>query len=128
MPLERKQIAYEFGPFRLELEEHRLLRQGRSVPLPGKAFHTLCILVERHGKLVAKEELLNAVWPETMVEENNLDRNISTLRKALGDQVNGQSFIETVPRVGYRFVGQVTECTTTPALLPIDPNQEPSQR
>jgi DNA-binding winged helix-turn-helix (wHTH) protein/pimeloyl-ACP methyl ester carboxylesterase len=120
MPLERKQVAYEFGPFRLELEEHRLLRRGRSVPLPGKAFHTLCILVERHGKLVAKEELLNAVWPETVVEENNLDRNISTLRKTLGEQADGASFIETVPRVGYRFVGQVTECTTTPAPAPLD--------
>ena len=128
MPPERKQVAYEFGLFRLELEEHRLLRQGRSVPLPGKAFHTLCILVERHGKLVAKEELLNAVWPETMVEENNLDRNISTLRKTLGEQAKGQSFIETVPRVGYRFVGQVTECTTTPAFVSIDSSQEPPQR
>ena len=104
-----KNIVYEFGPFRLELREHRLVREGRSVPLTGKAFNTLRVLVEGHGKLVSKQDLLSAVWPETTVEENNLDRNISSLRKALGEQANGQSYIETVPRVGYRFVAQVAQ-------------------
>ena len=93
-------VLYEFGPFRLEVDEHRLVREGHSIPLTGKAFDTLCVLVERHGKLVSKQDLMSAVWPETTVEENNLDRNISALRKALGEQANGQSFIETVPRVG----------------------------
>ena len=106
---ESTNAVYEFGPFRLELREHRLLRDGRSVPLAGKAFKTLHILVERHGKLVPKQELMSAVWPETAVEENNLDRNISTLRRALGEQPNGQPFIETVPRVGYRFIAPVRE-------------------
>jgi len=100
---------FEFGPFRLEPQEHRLTRDERLVPLPGKALQTLVVLVERHGTLVPKRELMNAVWPNTSVEENNLDRNISTLRKALGDQESGEPFIETVPRVGYRFVAEVRE-------------------
>ena len=84
-------VVYEFGPFRLEPGEHRLVRKGRAIPLTGKAFDTLCALLERHGKLIPKQELMDAVWPETRVEENNLDRNISALRKALG--AIGQPFI-----------------------------------
>lgn len=99
--------VYEFGPFRLELSEHRLMREGRIIPLTGKAFDTLRALLERHGKLVPKQDLMSAVWPETRVEDNNLDRNISMLRKALGEQANGKPYIETVPRVGYRFVAPV---------------------
>jgi DNA-binding winged helix-turn-helix (wHTH) protein/pimeloyl-ACP methyl ester carboxylesterase len=101
--------VFEFGAFRLELREHRLMRAGQAIPLTGKAFRTLSALVERHGELVPKQDLMSMVWPETAVEENNLDRNISLIRKALGDQASGQSFIETVPRVGYRFVAPVTE-------------------
>jgi len=103
---------YEFGPFRLETREHRLVREDSPVSLAGKAFQTLRVLVEQHGKLVPKQELMSAVWPETSVEENNLDRNISTLRKVLGERPNGQSFIETVPRVGYRFIAPVTELSS----------------
>ena len=99
--------VFEFGPFRLEQSEHRLMHKDRPIPLPGKAFDTLSVLLERHGKLVSKQDLMNAVWPESVVEENNLDRNISTLRKALGEQDSGEPFIETVPRVGYRFIAPV---------------------
>jgi pimeloyl-ACP methyl ester carboxylesterase len=116
--LGRANSVFEFGPFRLELRQHRLLRQDRSVPLTGKAFNTLCVLVERHGELVSKQDLMSAVWPMTTVEENNLDRNISTLRKALGEQANGDPFIETVPRVGYRFVAPVTEASPN-QLMPV---------
>src|SRR5262249_2565088 len=104
-------VIYQFGPFRLEVKEHRLLRGERPVPLAGKAFETLCVLVRHHGSLLPKDELLAALWPETNVEENNLDRNISTLRKALGEKSASPRYIETVPRVGYRFVGEVT-CLT----------------
>lgn len=100
-------VVYEFGSFRLEPTEHRLTREGHSISVTGKAFDTLCALLERPGKLVSKQELMEAVWPETRVEENNLDRNISALRKALGTQPNGQPFIETVPRAGYRFIAPV---------------------
>src|SRR6266481_4829380 len=108
---ERANAVYEFGPFRLEVGEHRLVREGRPIPLTGKAFETLRVLVERHGTLVSKSDLMNAVWPETTVEENNLDRNISAVRKALGEKAKGVQYIETVPRVGYRFVAQVSEAT-----------------
>ena len=104
--------VYEFGPFRLEVREHCLVREGRSVPLTGKAFETLRVLVERHGTLVTKSDLMNAVWPETTVEENNLDRNISAVRKALGEMASGRHYIETVPRVGYRFVAQVVQTSS----------------
>jgi DNA-binding winged helix-turn-helix (wHTH) protein/pimeloyl-ACP methyl ester carboxylesterase len=107
--------VFEFGPFRLEQSEHRLMHKDRPVPLPGKAFDTLSVLLERHGRLVSKQDLMNAVWPESVVEENNLDRNISTLRKALGEQATGEPFIETVPRVGYRFIAPVN--IAAPALL-----------
>ncbi len=92
---ERTNVVYEFGPFRLEVREHRLVREGRSIPLTGKAFETLRVLVERHGTLVSKRDLMSAVWPETTVEENNLDRNISTVRKALGEMPSGRQYIET---------------------------------
>jgi len=103
---------FTFGPFRLEVGEHRLLRSGAAVPLTGKAFDTLRVLVERHGTLVSKRELMDTVWPETTVEENNLDRNISTVRKVLGEKSGGRQYIETVPRVGYRFVAEISAHTS----------------
>jgi TolB-like protein/Flp pilus assembly protein TadD len=121
---ERTNTVYEFGPFRLEVAEHRLVREGRAIPLTGKAFDTLRVLVERQGKLVSKQDLMSAVWPETSVEENNLDRNISTLRKALGERPNGESFIETVPRVGYRFVGQLSGATAAKVVVESQPGQD----
>lgn len=101
--------VYQFGPFQLDTGEHRLLREGVEVPLQLKAFETLCILVERAGRLLTKEDLLRQVWPGILVEENNLNKNISLLRKALGDCAAGNSYIETVPRVGYRFTAPVAQ-------------------
>ena len=120
---EQPNSVYEFGPFRLEVREHRLLRGGRPIPLSGKAFDTLRVLVERHGTLVSKRDLMNEVWPETTVEENNLDRNISAVRKALGEKSTGRQYIETVPRVGYRFVAPLTsaaaeEVSNAPSPVP----------
>src|SRR5262245_16919219 len=105
----RTDTIYEFGPYRLEPREHRLTCEGDPISLTGKAFDTLCALVERHGQLVPKQDLLEAVWQGVSVEENNLDRNISVLRKALGDKAGEGQFIETVPRLGYRFVATVKE-------------------
>lgn len=98
---------YQFGPFRLDAAEHRLSRNGIDVPLQPKAFEILCILVERAGRLLTKDELLRLVWPDSTVEENNLNKNISLLRKILGEDARGKSYIETVPRVGYRFAASV---------------------
>jgi DNA-binding winged helix-turn-helix (wHTH) protein/TolB-like protein/Tfp pilus assembly protein PilF len=100
---------YEFGPFRLDAKERLLLRAGEPVPLTPKAFDLLLALVERQGHLLAKDELMKRVWPETCVEESNLSYNISFIRKALGDGGNGQRYIETAPKHGYRFVSQVKE-------------------
>ena len=99
--------AYRFGPFQLDVRERRLARGEEVIPLRLKVFDTLRVLVENAGRLVTKQELLDTVWPETAVEENNLNHNVSVLRKALGEKATGQQYIETVPRVGYRFAAAV---------------------
>ncbi len=102
-------VVYEFGPFRLDPGERRLVREGQPIPLRAKIFETLCALVESHGHLVHKDELIRRVWPDAVVEEGNLTHNISALRKALGEPATGQKYIETVPGRGYRFVAWVKE-------------------
>jgi DNA-binding winged helix-turn-helix (wHTH) protein/pimeloyl-ACP methyl ester carboxylesterase len=99
--------GYHFGPFHLDVRERRLSRGDRVIPLRLKVFDTLLVLVENAGRLVTKQELLDRVWPETTVEENNLNHNVSVLRKALGEKATSQQYIETVPRVGYRFAASV---------------------
>jgi pimeloyl-ACP methyl ester carboxylesterase/DNA-binding winged helix-turn-helix (wHTH) protein len=101
--------VYEFGDFRLEVGERRLLRDGRPIPLAAKVLETLRILLERPGRLLTKNELMGRIWPDAVVEENNLSHNISVLRRALGERADGPPFIETVPRVGYRFVAGVRQ-------------------
>lgn len=102
-----KRITYAFGPFRLDPVERTLLRNGRPVALTHKSFETLVTLIERSNSVVEKEELFERVWPDTFVEESTLAQNIFTLRKTLGDGSNGLRYIETVPKVGYRFVAPV---------------------
>ena len=101
-----KQI-YEFGLYQLDAAERLLMRDGAVVPLQPKVFDLLLALVERHGRLLEKDELMRVVWPDAIVEEANLANNISILRKTLGE--NGRQFIETVPKRGYRFMGPVNE-------------------
>lgn len=100
---------YEFGTFRLEVAERRLTQDGAVVPLSPKLFDALLLLVENHGRLLEKDELIRTLWPDSFVEEGNLTHYISQLRKALGADVSGQSLIETVPKRGYRFVAEVRE-------------------
>ncbi len=99
---------YEFGPFRLDITERILLRDGQHVPLPPKAFETLLVLVENGGHILDKNELLRRIWPDTFVEEVNLAKKVSYLRKILGAEQSEQ-YIETIPKRGYRFVAQVRE-------------------
>lgn len=106
---------YEFGPFRLDTGGGLLLREGRPVALTPKAYETLVLLVENSGHLVARQELLERVWRDTVVEEGNLTHNIWTLRKALGEDESSQKYIETVPRRGYRFVAPVTDVRSAAA-------------
>src|SRR5215468_9919652 len=104
-----KQVShlYEFGPFRIDVADRLLLREGEAVPLTPKAFETLLLLVESAGHTVEKDELMRRLWPDTSVEEANLANNISLLRKALEESPNGHEYIKTVPRRGYRFVRAV---------------------
>jgi DNA-binding winged helix-turn-helix (wHTH) protein/TolB-like protein len=111
--------SYEFGRFRLKTAERVLLREGELVPLTPKVFDILVTLVEHGGQVVAKDDLMKRVWPNTYVEEGNLTQNISLLRKALGESPGGAQFIETVPRRGYRFVADTSHVwSDKPAPVP----------
>jgi Tol biopolymer transport system component/DNA-binding winged helix-turn-helix (wHTH) protein len=111
--------SYEFGPFLLIAAERVLLCQGQRVALTPKVFETLLILVENAGHVVPKEALFKRVWPDTIVQEDSLTFNISTLRKALAIHDNAQQFIQTESKVGYRFVAPVK------VILSDSPEAEP---
>src|SRR5215467_9746403 len=106
MPLVDKEV-YRFDRFVLDPVERILSFDGTPVPLTPKAFDTLICLVRNQGRMVTKDELLRQVWPDTFVEEVNLAVNISTIRKALGENPQECRFIATLPGRGYRFVADV---------------------
>jgi serine/threonine-protein kinase len=109
--------SYEFGPFRVDVVKRRLIRAGCSIPLTAKAFDTLSALLENAGEVVAKAELMDRVWPDAAVEENNLTQQISALRKVFGERASDHKFIVTVPGRGYCFVAGVRSCRQTPAQV-----------
>jgi DNA-binding winged helix-turn-helix (wHTH) protein/Flp pilus assembly protein TadD len=114
------QVAYEFGGFRFEPFNLRLLYQERVIALTGKSADTLLVLLQHPDTLVTKDALIAAVWPDSVVEENNLNQQISTLRRALA-QNGGPELIETVPRRGYRFIGPVRSIDlASPSPLLVD--------
>ena len=100
---------YECGPFRLEPAEHRLTRDGSPVSLAPKTFELLVFLVQNQGRLVTKDQIMQAVWPDSFVEDSNLTVSISILRKTLGEKDGDLRYIETVPKKGYRFAASVKE-------------------
>ncbi|MEW6127370.1 MAG: winged helix-turn-helix domain-containing protein [Acidobacteriota bacterium] len=100
---------YEFGPFVVDVAKSILLRNGELVPIGLKAFEVLLALIQQQGEVLKKDELLKEVWQDTVVEENNLARTISALRKALDDHLGAPQYIATVPGRGYRFVAGVKE-------------------
>ena len=115
---EKPTLFYEFGPFRLDEKERRLLRDGEEVTLgesgkperlTPKAFDLLLLLVKQSGQMVGRDQLMVRIWPGTFVEDNRLSDNISTLRKFLGDRTRNPQFIETIPKHGYRFLADVRE-------------------
>ncbi|MGI8891628.1 MAG: winged helix-turn-helix domain-containing tetratricopeptide repeat protein [Chthoniobacterales bacterium] len=111
----RHSLRYEFGDFRLDRASHQLSRRdGTWVPLTPRVFDTLLFLVKHHDEMLTKERLMAAVWPDAIVEENNLAQNISTLRRLFGDTPQSHRFIVTVPGHGYRFVGPVEKCVGQP--------------
>lgn len=100
---------YEFGAFRVDTRRRLLLSEGKPVRLPAKAFEILLVLLEGRGRLVEKEELMQRVWPDAVVEENNLTVNISALRKCLSEGPGEHRYVVTVPGRGYQFVADVRE-------------------
>ena len=107
---------YLFGNYVLDVDERRLLRDNEEIRLRGKLFDTLRVLVENAGKLVRKDAFMESVWPDSVVEDNNLDYCISQLRKLL----HPAKFIETVPRHGYRFIAEVTASKPHGRLLQLE--------
>jgi DNA-binding winged helix-turn-helix (wHTH) protein/TolB-like protein len=110
--------VYRFGPFRYDTGQRLLFRENETVPLAPKVGETLRVLLERHGTVVERAELLREVWPDTTVEEVGLARNISQLRKALGDESEAAVYIETLPKRGYRFIAEV---------LPAEPDRSSTE-
>jgi eukaryotic-like serine/threonine-protein kinase len=121
---------YEFGKFRCDPGERLLLCEGKPVSLSPKSFEVLVVLIQNNGRLLTKDELMQQVWPDSFVEESNLTVNISSLRRALGETPGGQQYIETVPKLGYRFVAPVTAyrdgSKTIPPVLTPGAEQEPA--
>ena len=125
MALETKPV-WQFGPFHLDPAERLLLRDGHELRLPPKAFDLLVAMVSSRGRLLEKDELLKRVWPDTFVEESSLSQHVSMLRKALQDGEMGASYIETVPKSGYRFTTAVRE-VSGPGVAAVKPSdQNPS--
>jgi pimeloyl-ACP methyl ester carboxylesterase len=98
---------YLFDGFRVDAHERLLFKENREIPLTPKVFDTLLVLLENSGHVLTKKELMQQVWPDSFVEENNLAQNISILRKALGTGTEGEHYIQTVPKRGYRFLADV---------------------
>jgi TolB-like protein/DNA-binding winged helix-turn-helix (wHTH) protein/Tfp pilus assembly protein PilF len=117
---ERARHFYEFGPFRLDTIERRLLRDGDAIRLTPKVYDTLLVLVENHGSALEKDELMQRLWPDCVVEEGSLTRNVYVLRRVLGETSNGPQYIETLPKRGYRFIAPVEEWWEEPPELIVE--------
>ena len=100
---------FVFDRYRLDEQERQLLLGTQVVPLPPKVFDLLAVLVQNAGRLLPKQDLLDRVWSGVAVEEGSLTRGISSLRQVLGSTADGQDYIQTVSRRGYRFISQVRE-------------------
>jgi DNA-binding winged helix-turn-helix (wHTH) protein len=112
---------YYFGPYRLETQQGMLYRGDEPVPLSSKSVDMLQALVRRSGQVVSKDELMRELWPDTFVEEENLNQHIFQLRKALGETESGKPYIETVRKRGFRFsagVGESPAAADTRKRLP----------
>ena len=121
--------TFRFGDFELVPSDRLLTRDGEGVRISTRVLDALILLVEANGGIVSKEEFFQKLWPETVVEENNLSQTISALRKVLGTQDDGRGFIETVPKAGFRLLAHVTEVSAdsdasdTPANIASEPKR-----
>ena len=109
------QQLFHFGPFLVEADRRRLSREGQTLAVPSKVFETLLVLLRHRDRVLTKDELMLAVWPDSFVEEANLAQNISTLRKLLGEAPGDNRYIATLPGKGYRFVADVQPAPAEPA-------------
>ena len=116
---------YEFGRFCLDPTEQLLLRDGKPIQLAPKTFETLVFFVRNNGHLLTKDELMHELWADTFVEENNLEKIISVLRKTLGENERSQSYIETIRRRGYRFAANVREINADGRVIVQETKQAP---
>lgn len=107
---------YEFDSFQIDAKRRLLFYEGRRVQVTPKAFDILLELVQSEGRVVSKNDMMSAIWPNCFVEEGNLAQNIFLLRRILGERKNEHKFIITIPGVGYRFVADVRQSTTSPAI------------
>jgi DNA-binding winged helix-turn-helix (wHTH) protein/TolB-like protein len=107
MDLHNERAVYEFAGFSVDTVRRRLIRNGEAIAITSKAFDTLVFLLKRRGSTVTKSELMNVIWPDAAVEENNLTQQISALRRALGERPRDHRFIVTVPGKGYSFVADL---------------------
>ena len=121
----RENRVFEFGGFRLDEAERRLSRGERTIPLTPKQFETLLLFVTSPGHLLTKEELIENLWPDSFVEENALNQKISSLRKVLASE-GEEPFIETIPKVGYRFVAPTKRSEPAPPPIPPPPSPIPA--
>src|SRR5436853_6142632 len=102
-------LTFEFGPFQFDAATQTLARHGEIVPLKGKACELLRVLLEHRGEVLDKDELMKLLWPDTVVEENNLTVHMTALRKALGDSPNAHRYVVTIPGRAHRVVAEVRE-------------------
>ena len=109
-------MVYRFDQFEVDDQEFRLAEDGTPVPLEPKALRLLIYLIENRNRLVRKQELLDAVWPDAIVTENALTRAIGLLRKALNEDPRAPRYLETIPTAGYRFIANVTVADPVPAI------------
>src|SRR6266487_4031233 len=127
--LQKTEYLYEFGPFVLDTAQHLVSKDSKPVQLTPKTYDTLVVLVENHGRLLSKDELMKAVWPNSFVEESNLTQQISMIRRALGESAGEDRYIVTVAGKGYRFAAQVRqvikEARTAPVPVEIVATAEP---
>jgi len=123
----------EFGPYRLDRKKRQLWRDGETISLTAKAMEILVALVDRGGEVVSKDDLMEALWPDTFVEEANLTQNVFLLRKALGETAQDRNYIVNVPGKGYRFAADVHEIANgngaaEPSSAPVGPPAALSDR
>ena len=128
MPTASKNGIYTFDRFRLDSEKLMLYRDETEISLPPKVVKTLAVLMEHRGEILSKDELIEQVWSDSIVEESNLSQNLYVLRKALGSKPDGGPYIETLRRRGYRFNGdvQIIERPSTVAVAEPEPRRPAS--